>query len=265
MPCLVDQLLVREDCPQPRRRHLIVSTLIRENSFRLIPRIPHWSFSRWRQSQKRTDAANVEFATQPPLPTHHNFNHSGRMSKVTTHKTGVVRKPLADRTNVATTRRGVQTKLNVAGESRKKAPVADGTIKMKAASTTSSSRKATTSLKTTKVTSSKTRTQAKVAAGQASSAQSTPEHAWTVSDFEVGRPLYVLRCNPSFLPFAHPKFSIVRFTLKRAGQIRYVTHRRSSSKADCCLCYSSWLRRSSVPGQGEEVRLRGGHQGALQA
>lgn len=188
------------------------------------------------------------------------------MSKVPTHVAGVVRKPLADRTNVATTRRGVQTKLNV-GESRKKALVADGTMKMKAASTTSSSKKATTSLKTTsKVTSSKTRTQAKVAA-QASSAQSTPEHAWTVSDFEVGRPLYVLRCNPSsFLPFAHPKFSIVRFTLKRAGQIRYVTHRRSSSKADCCLCSSSsWLRRSSVPGQGEEVRLCGGHQGALQA
>ncbi len=199
-----------------------------------------------------------------PRYPHHSFNHSGRMSKVTTHKACVVRKPLADRTNVAT-RRGVQTKLNV-GESRKKALVADGTMKMKAASTTSSSKKATTSLKTTsKVTSSKTRTQAKDAAAQASSAQSTPEHAWTVSDFEVGRPLYVLRCNPSFLTFAHPKFSIVRFTLKRAGQIRYVTHRRSSSKADCCLCYSSWLRRSSVPGQGEEVRLRGGHQGALQA
>jgi hypothetical protein len=58
------------------------------------------------------------------------------------------------------------------------------------------------------VTSSKTRTQTKVAA-QASSGQSTPEHAWTVTDFEVGRPLYVLRCIPSFLPFAHPKLLIL--------------------------------------------------------
>lgn len=264
MPCLVDQLaLLSFRLATGCRRYLVVSTLIsRENS-------AHHSTHTalvvgWLAPKSKRMEAALSFATLSPSPI--NLNRSGKMSKVTTHKAGVVRKPLADKTNAATTRRGVQTKLNVAGDSRKKALVADGTLKKKAASTTSSSMKATTSSKTTsKVTSSKTRTQTKVAAAQASSGQSTPEHAWTVTDFEVGRPLYVLRCIPSYLPFAHPKFSIVRFTLKRAGQIRYVTHRRSSNKADCCLYYSSWLRRSSVPGQGEEVRLRGGPQGALQA